>query len=284
MLPLPKILVPVDFSESARGAVRWAGYLGCRLRSELTLLHVACTADEDQWRRRAEGLLETLLPGEMRCPNARPSVRSGDPAEEIAALARRENSSLIVMATHGDGPFHPLVLGSVASAILRDVHCPVVTGIHRRNSFPAATPRIQNILCAVELGEEGANALKWAARLAGEFKARLVLVHITPSSEGGDSAYFDPERRRYWVTEARQENFAACARRRLEEMQRAAGANAGILIQSSMDVPRAVCEAAARMASDLVVIGRGPAMSPAGRLRTTAGSIIRQAPCPVLSV
>jgi hypothetical protein len=41
---------------------------------------------------------------------------------------------------------------------------------------------------------------------------------------------------------------------------------------------------AAEVHADLLVIGRNPAPGILGRLRTHAYSIIRQSPCPVLSV
>ena len=49
--------------------------------------------------------------------------------------------------------------------------------------------------------------------------------------------------------------------------------------------PAAVVHAAAEEhAADLVVIGRGAVADGAGRLRTHSYSIIRQSPCPVVSV
>jgi nucleotide-binding universal stress UspA family protein len=39
-----------------------------------------------------------------------------------------------------------------------------------------------------------------------------------------------------------------------------------------------------RLEADLVVIGRGASSGMLGRLRTNAYSIIRQSPCPVVSV
>ena len=40
MLPMPKILVPVDFSERSVSAVRYSRNLACHFHSELILLHV----------------------------------------------------------------------------------------------------------------------------------------------------------------------------------------------------------------------------------------------------
>jgi nucleotide-binding universal stress UspA family protein len=45
-----------------------------------------------------------------------------------------------------------------------------------------------------------------------------------------------------------------------------------------------VCTAAERLGADVLVVGRGSAAGMFGRLRTNAYSIIRQSPCPVVSV
>jgi nucleotide-binding universal stress UspA family protein len=50
------------------------------------------------------------------------------------------------------------------------------------------------------------------------------------------------------------------------------------------DVAEAVRTEAQRHKADLVIIGRGMLDQSLGRLRTHSYAIIRQAPCPVLSV
>ena len=50
------------------------------------------------------------------------------------------------------------------------------------------------------------------------------------------------------------------------------------------DPPRVICQVAAANHADLLVIGRGSAAGLFGRLRTNAYAIIRQSPCPVVSV
>jgi nucleotide-binding universal stress UspA family protein len=47
---------------------------------------------------------------------------------------------------------------------------------------------------------------------------------------------------------------------------------------------KTICAAAERVSADVLVIGRGSAAGVYGRLRTNAYAIIRQSPCPVVSV
>src|ERR1035438_1854787 len=57
-------------------------------------------------------------------------VVEGDPAGQIVDYARDHDIGLIVMATHGYGPFRRFLLGSVTAKVLHDAGCPVWTGPH----------------------------------------------------------------------------------------------------------------------------------------------------------
>jgi nucleotide-binding universal stress UspA family protein len=50
------------------------------------------------------------------------------------------------------------------------------------------------------------------------------------------------------------------------------------------EAPKVICAAAARIGADVLVIGRGSAAGVFGRLRANAYAIIRESPCPVVSV
>jgi nucleotide-binding universal stress UspA family protein len=70
---------------------------------------------------------------------------------------------------------------------------------------------------------------------------------------------------------------------RLRMLVRAAGFEAGCYVERG-DPHKAVPAKARELAADLVIIGRGCSHDIAGRLRAQAYGIIREAPCPVLSV
>jgi nucleotide-binding universal stress UspA family protein len=106
-------------------------------------------------------------------------------------------------------------------------------------------------------------------------RAELTIAHITPSLEANGDKYIDPDWRKC---------LARGAREKLEELQKSTGASAELLIDDSNSIPQAVCSAAGRREADLLVIGRGSSHGMLGRLRTNAYSIIRQSPCPVVSV
>jgi nucleotide-binding universal stress UspA family protein len=73
------------------------------------------------------------------------------------------------------------------------------------------------------------------------------------------------------------------ARAALEELQKTVGSNAAIRILDG-DPAKTVAETARAVGADLLVIGRRAEIGLLGRLEVTAYSIIRQSPCPVVSV
>jgi hypothetical protein len=54
-------------------------------------------------------------------------MREGDPARAIIEYAEDEKVDLIMMPTHGYGPFRRFLLGSVTAKVLHDVKCAVWT-------------------------------------------------------------------------------------------------------------------------------------------------------------
>jgi len=73
------------------------------------------------------------------------------------------------------------------------------------------------------------------------------------------------------------------ARERIESLQRSVGIKAPLCVAAG-HVAETARDEALRHGSDLIVIGRGVLDETLGRLRTHAYGIIRQAPCPVVSV
>jgi len=112
----------------------------------------------------------------------------------------------------------------------------------------------------------------WAAEFAAEFHSRLSVTHITPAPEGVE--YYDAGLRERLMQQAREQ---------VEAMMKRVGVNGVVLIEEDNNIPRVLCSTAERQEADLVVIGRG-SDTLLGRLRTNAYSIIRQSPCPVVSV
>ena len=287
MNSLSKILVPVDFSERSALAVRYAGELALHFHCELILAHVLPPLHSEHgieiagsmlvnvYRSRteqAERDLNAFEPEALAGLTARRLLLHGDPASKIVEVAREEHVDLIAMPTHGYGPFRRFILGSNTAKVLHDADCPVWTGVHMEEAAPMAAP-FERILCAVDLGPQSARALAWACWLQKEFKGHLTLIHaIAAHAEALDESDLS------WRTGIRE-----IAEEDLLRLQRETGAEADLLLEAG-EPARVICSAAARVGAGTVVIGRGSAAGDFGRLRTNSYAIIRQSPCPVVSV
>jgi len=67
------------------------------------------------------------------------TVRVGDAADEILALARETDAGLICLTTHGRTGLARELLGSVAESVLRDAPCPVLL----RRAVASALPAVR---------------------------------------------------------------------------------------------------------------------------------------------
>ncbi len=110
-------------------------------------------------------------------------VRPGLPADQILAFSRERAIDRIVMGTHSPGPIGKLLVGSVAEAVLRSAAVPVhivgpdvVDGKYR--NFATRT-----VLAAVSLHEASPVVTMFAAGVARQHGARLILQHVVRPQE-----------------------------------------------------------------------------------------------------
>ena len=145
MLPFKRILVPTDFSEPAREAVKGAIELTQHFSAQLLLVHVvppvpvpyqpigspAPVFDVTSYLQElVKASRENLQAyAEKNVPEGVPvtiTVAAGDPAYEILRLARELEADVIVIATHGHGGWRRLLFGSVAEKVVRLAENPVL--------------------------------------------------------------------------------------------------------------------------------------------------------------
>jgi universal stress protein A len=160
MSAIKTILVPTDFSDAARAALRYACTLADTLDASLHVFHAtvnpyatagymefaALPAEllDDVERSANEQLEASLTPEEKTRYRAHVVNRVGPAAEEILTyLKEHPEIDLVVMATHGRGSVARLMLGSVTDKIVRTAPCPVLTirepsAAHGRNATEAA--------------------------------------------------------------------------------------------------------------------------------------------------
>lgn len=294
MHPFSRILLPVDFSERSSGAARYARSLAARFHSEVVLLHVLTPAQvaagamdvggsmmAELYRTRSvqvEAEFDRLVAGQLEGLKVRRMSVEGDPATKIVEIARHEAAGIIIMPTHGYGPFRRFLMGSNTAKVLHDAGCPVWTGVHL-DQAPAEGIAFRQILCAADLGEESAKSLCWASRMARELGAGLTVVHATGAVPEADNAEEAPD-----ASEASwQHGIHQSAETELRNLLDSVHAEASVIVEGG-DPAKVICAAAERTGADLLVIGRGSAAGVFGHLRANAFAIIRMSPCPVVSV
>jgi nucleotide-binding universal stress UspA family protein len=162
MMAFTHILVPTDFSEPARQALRCALEEAALHHARVTLLHVrpphtgtevyviaGVPRTEVGFDPALEGRLGASLPpqptvirqdhDEEALTRLRDlmldgfqgtweaEVATGPPAEAIVRVAHVRGADLIVMGTHGRTGLPHVLLGSVAEKVVRLAPCPVLT-------------------------------------------------------------------------------------------------------------------------------------------------------------
>jgi len=132
-----RILVPYDFSSSAKRALVAAADLAAEHRGRLTVLHAIApfypAAEGTPWippddlvaaeHRRLAALVARVT--RARGVKAETRVVIGHPYERIMAAAKRADS--IVMATAGRTGLTHLLIGSIAEKVVRHAKVPVLT-------------------------------------------------------------------------------------------------------------------------------------------------------------
>ena len=137
-----KILVPTDFSESARYALPYAVDLAQKYDASLYILHVVepIVAPVDfAWGTYSYPDIEKQLSGYVKESLAKiineqvpdditveSTNLNGKPWREIVSFARDEGMDLIVMATHGLSGLSHALYGSTAEKVVRKAPCQVM--------------------------------------------------------------------------------------------------------------------------------------------------------------
>ena len=287
MIGFQSILFPVDFSERCAAAVPYVQAMVKRFGSQLTVLHVidlpaagiappeaaawATLIGADQLRQQGEIALGNFISREFPALQVKTESAEGDPATIIVDYAREHGTDLIMMPTNGIGPFRRLLLGSVTTKVLHDTVIPVWTGVHREEIAAHPPDKWKRIVCALDDHPRDLPVLEWAAEFACRQNLELHLVHAV---RGPEDCEDNPSFRDFIFNTAQE---------RINKLQAQAGTNFQVCLQLG-DPGAVIHRLAVGHSADIVVIGRGVLQKAFGRFRSWAYEIIREAPCPVISV
>jgi universal stress protein A len=131
---LQKILVPVDFSDCSKKALRYAIPFAREFGAELALIHVVepypsipeMGPVEVETLRDGRSALEDLRRTIGEATPVKALLRTGAPSTEIVECARELGTDLIIISTHGHKGLTRMFLGSTAEKVVRYAPCPVL--------------------------------------------------------------------------------------------------------------------------------------------------------------
>lgn len=285
---LDRILFPTDFSEASRLMALQVRELAVQFHSEIAVLHsfnavrdcdladrldvsgnfptppVPYMPEFARLRDREQEDLQHFAISQFPDVRCSAMMEDGDPATVICKVAERDDTDLIMMATKGLGTFRRVLLGSVTAKVLHDATCAVFASAHECDTASPRRVGYRAVLCAIELNDEAEKILRTARSFAQIWDASLSVIHmahrqhvIVPSDHATD-AQFDAFLRRVGVT-----------------------APSHLL---NAEVAEGIRRAATEQAADLVIVGRGRDRGKISRLWSNLYEIVRESPCPVLSL
>jgi len=295
-IPLKKILCATDFSDCSAAAVRYGVALATELNAVLYVCHIIdvpfagmygeANPDPVQLERRStafasEQMKELIGDASLKWE---PIVAIGHTADEIARIAGEKGAELVVSGTHGRSGLRRFLLGSVTERLMRVVQCPllVVRGAAVDGEAWKEGFRLKRILVGCDFSPFSGLAVQHAVSLAQEFEAELHLVHVLEWS-----AYKDMVRTGSEVLEDIRHDVAAQMREKLEQLVPDEAKNwCRPVINLVAGRPHEELSKYALVNDiDLISVGvRGRGLVETLFVGSNTDRLIRQSPCPVLSV
>jgi nucleotide-binding universal stress UspA family protein len=286
MLPFRRILFPVDYSEACNRVVPYVRETAGHFGAAITVVH-ACGPVTATYLEPPMGGLdlasqvkayeeERLKDFARECldPSVERVVALGEPGTVIQDVVRRNGTDLVMMPTHGGGHLRRLLLGSVTTKVLHDVSAAVWTitakALERHKPGP-----YRSILCALELApdDESAAVVVAGSALAKSYGAALRLAHVVTTPRSTFEVDFAPFLK----------DLINAADAQLRQLKASLQVDAPHQILEG-NVADGVRRAAEEASADLIVVGRGHAQGTISRVWSDLYTVVREAPCPVLSI
>jgi len=281
---LHKLLVAVDFSDQSSRALQEAITISRCFGSEILLVHAVTStvygagmepvpiAPFEMGLEVATARMADLIHNETAFKEIhhREFVAYAGAIDLVQRVAEENKVDLVVAGSRGAGGLKLLALGSVAESILKVVSCPVlIVGPHcHQESHP-----FRSILFATDLDPTGLRSAQFATSFAERFRAKLTLLHV-----------IDKKSRRSGVQPELVEDNIRKELARLLPADLSTYTSADIRVEHGKagDI---IPSTASALGASLIVIGFGRHCALSHHSpSSTLSQVIREAPCPVLSV
>lgn len=143
MSQIKKILVPIDFSDYSKNALKYSINFAKSFNAKLILIYVvepmiypadfsmgqvAIPSTDVDFIKKAEEELNHLKNTEIgNQVESEVIIKTGKPFMEINETAAEYDADLIIIATHGHTGVEHILFGSTAEKVVRKAPCPVLT-------------------------------------------------------------------------------------------------------------------------------------------------------------
>ena len=140
---IKNVLVPIDFSDYSKSALKYAVNFCKNNNAEMTLIYVvepviyppdfsmgqiAIPSVNTEWDERAKQELDKLAKEQIpEGVSVKTIIKTGKPFIEIIETASELDVDLIIIATHGRTGVEHILFGSTAEKVVRKAPCPVLT-------------------------------------------------------------------------------------------------------------------------------------------------------------
>jgi nucleotide-binding universal stress UspA family protein len=284
---IKKILYLTDFSGPSQVALPIAVKLARQYGGSIEVVHVltpmipeacleAVQADEELAAFEMKRI-ESRIAG---APFTGAVVHESSVWNAVERIVSDDHIDLIVTGTHGRTGVPKLLLGSVAEEVFRRSPIPVVTVGPHVHAGNESTAQDSSVLFATDFSSGSEAAVPYAFSLAGESRARLILLHVMRESEPSHPSEFNQYEKRVAVV--------------IEQLRRlapgssgfAAGDPAEVRIEHGDPADRILAVAKERKASLIVLGVRGVEhVNAITHLElAVAHKVVALAHCPVLTV
>ncbi len=191
-----KILVPIDFSESAEQALEVAAKIARQQNASITLLHMlglseaVLTKDDSQEYQEAKYYMmmakkrfnQFLDKPYLKGIEVREIVQNYKIFSELNNVALEQHIDLIVMGSHGTSGFNKFFVGSNTEKVVRTSEIPVLVVKSKIPDF-----KLKKILFACDFKDETISAFKSVKDFAELFSAELELIYINTAYQSFNS-------------------------------------------------------------------------------------------------
>ena len=294
---LEKILCAVDFSNFSNRAVDYGKKLATCFNARLFLFHaVHFPSDrlyasdvlergekEQKLSAKAHERINNTMTGEAVAWE--PVVTCGDPVEEIRHIAADRDIDLVIAASHGLSGLGRIFLGTVVERLARTLSQPILVIRPSPNSESDDTgsdPKLNRILVGCNILSHNNPVLDFALNFAEHVGADLHLLHAVEAPV--DEALVDPTQGPYSEVQSK------LTRRLHHQLDQSISDDS----KKRFNIKTAVTEGlpgevlasyAAKIGADLIIVGvQRRNMLEKLIVRSTTESMLRHAPCPVLTI